>query len=131
MHIFFESPFWVGLFELVEHEELTVCHVVFGKEPKDYEVYAYVMKNYDRLVFSPPIAITDKETHRNPKRMQREVRKQMNKTDVGTKSQQAMKLRQEEHRVQRKQRTHKEKEEHQKQVYTMKQQKRKDRHRGK
>ena len=37
--VFFEDPFWVGVFERQAQGELTVCKVTFGAEPKDGEVY--------------------------------------------------------------------------------------------
>ena len=36
--VFFEEPFWVGIFEKREEGKLSVCKVTFGAEPKDYEV---------------------------------------------------------------------------------------------
>ena len=39
--VFFEDPFWVGIFERVESGKLSVCRVVFGSEPKDYEVWEF------------------------------------------------------------------------------------------
>ena len=50
--VFFEEPFWVGVFERVLEGKLSVCKVTFGAEPKDYEVYGFVLKNYYRLRFS-------------------------------------------------------------------------------
>lgn len=44
-----------------------MCKVTFGAEPKDYEVYDFVLKNYYRLRFSPAVAIDVKEAGRNPK----------------------------------------------------------------
>lgn len=43
-----------------------------------------------------------KETGRNPKRVQREVRKQVQNSGIGTKSQQALKLQQEQLKTERK-----------------------------
>ena len=37
--VFFEEPFWVGVFERVSDGNLSVCKVTFGAEPKDYEIY--------------------------------------------------------------------------------------------
>ena len=51
--VLFEAPFWVGIFERIEGNTLSVCKVTFGAEPKDYEVLAYVLKNHSRLRFSP------------------------------------------------------------------------------
>jgi len=46
--VFFEEPFWVGVFERVSDGKLSVCKVTFGAEPKDYEIYDFVLKNYYR-----------------------------------------------------------------------------------
>ena len=42
--VFFEAPFWVGVFECIEKGKLSVCKVTFGAEPKDYEVWEYLLK---------------------------------------------------------------------------------------
>ena len=36
--VYFEEPFWVGVFERIEDGKLSVAKVTFGAEPKDYEV---------------------------------------------------------------------------------------------
>ena len=36
--VYFEEPFWVGVFERIEDGKLSVAKVIFGAEPKDYEV---------------------------------------------------------------------------------------------
>ena len=43
--VFFEMPFWVGVFEQISQEKLSVCKVTFKTEPKDYEVYHFILKN--------------------------------------------------------------------------------------
>ena len=100
--VFFEEPFWVGVFEHISERKLTVCKVTFGAEPKDYEIYDFVLKNYYRLKFSPAVATDVKEAGRNPKRVQRDVRKQVQNTGIGTKSQQALRLQQEQLKTERK-----------------------------
>jgi len=73
--VFFEEPFWVGVFERSEDGLLETSRVVFGSEPKDYEVYAFVLEHYNRLGFSRPVkAKTGPERKINPKRLQRIVR---------------------------------------------------------
>ena len=47
--VFFEKPFWVGVFERVSDGKLSVCKVTFGAEPKDYELYEFILKKYYRL----------------------------------------------------------------------------------
>ena len=100
--VFFEESFWVGVFECVGDGNLSVCKAMFGAEPKDHEIYDFVLKNYYRLRFSPAVATDVKEASHNPKRMQREVRKQVQATGIGTKSQQALKLQQEQLKTERK-----------------------------
>ena len=100
--VFFEESFWVGVFERVSEGKLSVCKVTFGAEPKDYEVYDFVLKNYYRLRFNPAVATDVKEVGRNPKRVQRKVRKQVQNIGIGTKSQLAMKLQQEQLKTERK-----------------------------
>ena len=51
--VFFEEPFWVGIFERIEDGKLSVAKVTFGAEPKDYEVQEYIQKCYFSLKFSP------------------------------------------------------------------------------
>ena len=129
--VFFEEPFWVGVFEHVSDGKLSVCKVTFGAEPKDYEVYDFVLKNYYRLRFSPAVATDVKEVGRNPKRVQREVRKQVQNTGIGTKSQQALKLQQEQLKMERKIVSREQRETEKQWKFELKQQKRKEKHRGK
>ena len=86
--VFFEAPFWVGVFERFEGGTLSVCKITFGAEPKDYDVLSYVLKNYARLRFSPAVAAAVRQDAANPKRMQREIRR-TSSGGVGTKAQQA------------------------------------------
>ena len=129
--VFFEEPFWVGVFEHVSDGKLSVCKVTFGAEPKDYEVYDFVLKNYYRLRFSPAVVADVKETGRNPKRVQREVRKQVQNTGIGTKSKQALKLQQEQLKMERKIVSREQRETEKQWKFELKQQKRKEKHRGK
>ena len=128
--VFFEDAFWVGVFERVSDGKLSACKVTFGAEPKDYEIYEFVLKNYYRLRFSPAVATDVKEAGRNPKRVQREVRKQVQNTGIGTKSQQALKLQQEQLKTERKTVSRKQREAEKERRFEVKQQKRKEKHRG-
>ncbi len=49
-----------------------------------FETYDFVLKNYYRLRFSQAVATDVKEADRNPKRVQREVRKQLQNIGIGT-----------------------------------------------
>ena len=128
--VFFEEPFWIGVFERISEGKLSVCKVTFGAEPKDYEVYDFVLKNYHQLRFSLAMATDVKETSRNPKRMQREVRKQVKNIGIGTKSQQALKLQQEQLKTERKTVSREQREAEKGRKFKIKQQKKKEKHRG-
>ena len=123
--VFFEEPFWVGIFERIEDGKLSVAKVTFGAEPKDYEVQEYIQKCYFSLKFSPVVETVVKDIKRNPKRMQREVKKQMLEIGIGTKSQQALKLQQE-----RKEKSRKRKEVEEQRMFELKQRKKREKHRG-
>lgn len=128
--VFFEEPFWVGVFERIGEGQLSVCKVTFGAEPKDYEVYEFILKNYYRLRFSPAVAAVVKETKSNPKRIQRQVHKQLQENGVGTKSQQALKLQQEQMKTERKSVSREQREAEKERKFELKQQKKKEKHRG-
>lgn len=104
---------------------MSVCRVTFGAEPKDYEIYDFVLKNYYRLRFSPAVATDVKESDRNPKRVRKEVRKQVKNTGIGTKSQQALKLQQEQLKTERKTVGREKREAEKQRQFELKQQKRK------
>ena len=128
--VFFEEPFWIGVFERISEGKLSVCKVTFGVEPKDYEVYEFILKNYYRLKFSPAVVVDVKEAARNPKRIQREVRKQVQNLGMGTKSQQALKLQQEQLKTKRRTVSREQRVAEKQRQFELKQQKRKEKHRG-
>ena len=129
--VYFDDPFWIGVFERIEEEKLSVCKVVFGAEPKDYEVLEFVLKNYSQLKFSTSVNIKVRKEAKNPKRIQREVRKQAVQHGIGTKSQQALQQQREETKLIRKATSRQHREAEKQRQYKIKQQKRKEKHRGK
>ena len=128
--VYFEAPFWVGVFERVRDGKLSVAKVTFGTEPKDYEVQEYIQKCYSALKFSPVVETVVKELKRNPKRMQREAKRQMQETGIGTKSQQALKLQQEQNKQEHKVRRREKKEAEELRMFKLKQQKKREKHKG-
>lgn len=129
--ILFEEPFWIGLYECEDNGRYEVCKITFGAEPKDYEVYDFMLKNWNRLRFSPSIeAATIAEKRINPKRMQRLINKQVENTGIGTKAQQALKLQQEQGKLERKTRSREQREEEMQRQFELRQEKHKEKHRG-
>lgn len=129
--VFFDNPFWVGVFECVEENKLSVCRVVFGAESKDYEVYDFILKNYKNLKFGSSLEVKVKKIKSNPKRLQREVRKQSKQVGVGTKSQLALQKQREEMKLERKTESKKIRELEIQRKFELKQEKRRQKHRGK
>ncbi len=86
--VFFEGPFWVGVFERVEDGRV------------------------------------------NPKLRQREAGRQTMQAGIGTKSQQALQLQREERKTERRQAGREQKEAEKQRMFELKQQKRKEKHRG-
>ena len=131
LQVLFEDPFWIGVFERRQEGKLSVCKVTFGAEPKDYEVENFVLSNYYNLRFGPTVAFESKEKEKlNPKRRQREVKKQLKNASIGTKSQQAIKLGQEEAKLERKIVSKTRSEEEKAFQFALKQQKKKEKHKG-
>ena len=128
--VYFEEPFWVGVFERIENGKLSVSKVTFGAEPKDYEVYEFILKHYYGLRFSPAVAAVVKEAKKNPKRMQRDIKKSLAKNGIGTKSQQALKLQQEQNKQERKVKSREQKLAEAEYLFELRQQKKKEKHRG-
>ena len=129
--VFFEDPFWVGVYEREEPGGLTACRVVFGAEPKDGEVYDFVLRNYASLRFSPAVAAPVKAHAENPKRAQRQARGQIHRTGIGTKAQQALKLQQEQLKTERQTQLRQQRGQEKENRFALKQKQRKAKHRGK
>ena len=128
--VYFEDPFWIGVFECIENKKLSVCKVTFGAEPTGAEIQEFILNNYYSLQFSPAVTTVVKETKKNPKRLQREAKKQMLNTGIGTKSQVALKLQQEKNKQERKVRSKEEKDAEKLRMFELKQQKRLEKHKG-
>ena len=82
------------------------------------------------MKFSPAVDTVVKGINRNPKRIQREAKKQMRETGIGTKSQQALKLQQEQNKQERKLKSRERKEAQEIRMFELKQQKKKEKHKG-
>ena len=128
--VFFEDPFWVGVFERRIGKKLSVCKITFGAEPKDCEVLEFVLNHYYELSFSPEITVGSRQTADNPKRRQREARKQTEQSGISTKSQEALRLQREEMKTERRQISREEREEEEARRFELKQMKRKEKQKG-
>jgi len=128
--VYYEDPFWVGVFERIINNKLSASKVTFGAEPKDYEVLEFVNRNYYHLQFSPAVETVVKDTKKNSKRAQRDAKKQTLETGIGTKSQQALKLQQEQNKQERKVRSREQREAESQRIFELKKIKKREKHRG-
>lgn len=129
--VFFEDPFWVGLYEREFDGKYEVCKITFGAEPRDCEIFEFMLKNQSKLKFSPSVeAGSNIEKRTNPKRMQRIVQKQLKNTGIGTKAQQALKLQHEQGKQTRKIQTRQQREAEKEHQFALRQAKHKKKHRG-
>ncbi|MFZ7824170.1 YjdF family protein [Priestia megaterium] len=133
--IYHDGQFWVGIIEVVEGGKLKAFRYVFGTEPKDTEILDFI---YDRLLevinqsVHAGLDVKRKSNKKvNPKRLQRQVAKEINKIGISTKAQEAMKQEYEEKKKSRKKKAKQYREELKEQKYLMKKLKAKARHKGK
>ncbi len=130
--VLFQDPFWVGIYERQCCGRYEVCKVTFGAEPKDFEVYDFLLRNYSWMRFSPAIMTAEAAERRmNPKRLQRLIQKQVQAgSGVATKAQEALKLQQEQQKLERKSFSREEREAENSRLYLLRREKQKEKHRG-
>ena len=127
--VYFEDGFWHGLFEQVYRETYQVCRVTFGQEPKEDEILKLLQTRFARLSFSPEETVKRRVKIKNPKRLQRDVKKQV-KQEVSSKSQELLQLQHEERKKHSKQQSSLQKQLLKQEKFERKQQKRRDKHKG-
>lgn len=129
--VYFDDPFWAMLYEREGEGWYEASRAVFGAEPKDCEVYAFLLKSWLRLRFSPPVQ-AGKCVSRpdNPKRRQRAARRAVGQAGMGTKAQQALAAQREQGKQARRVRTREEKEREAEERYEKHRQKCREKHKG-
>lgn len=130
--VLFEDPFWVGIYErTTERQHYEVAKVVFGPEPKDYEVHQMILEEFNRLRFSKAQNGVKQTVRKiNPKRLHKQIKKELQNKGVGTKAQNAIKQQHEANKIIRKASTRDKKRERQQEKFRQKQVKKKKKHRG-
>ena len=128
--VFFQEPFWIGVFKRVESGMMSVCKVTFGAEPKDYEVHEYLLKHYYSLRFSSAVEAEERKKADNPKRRQREASKQIQNTGVSTKSQMTLQMQREAMKTERRQISKAQREAEEQCRFELKQKQKKEKKRG-
>ena len=129
--VYFEAPFWVGVYERYSETRLETAKIVFGAEPKDYMVYAFLLNDWSKLSFGTmnlDNSVAEKKI--NPKRLQRHISKNMSSEGIGTKAQQALKLQHEQHKKEKLVSNREKTEAENRRKFELKQQKKKEKHKG-
>ena len=128
--VFYDHPYWIGIIERWEDNALSVCRIVFGPEPKDYEIYELLSQCYYDLKFSSGLEDVQVNRKMNPKRMQRQVRKSMTSTGVRKKAWDAIQQEREKNKLEKKKKSSKKKAEEKHLRFEMKKQKKKEKRKG-
>ncbi len=128
--VFFEAPFWKGIYEREEKKKLSVAIIIFGAEPKDKEVLEFLNTNFIKLSFSKEVAIKQKPIIINYKRLQRKIKKETQPKGIGTKSQQALQQQRALHKIERKEKQKEKKKILEQKHFEQKQQKKKQKRKG-
>ncbi|WP_244833027.1 YjdF family protein [Clostridium sp. BJN0001] len=131
--VLFKEPFWIGVFEVYENAGYKVCKVTFGAEPKDEEIYSFILKRFKKLKFSSLITNSNQKSvikRENPKRVLRKIKKEIKSDGIGTKAQIALKKQFEESKLIHKKNNKKRKIETEDRKFKLKQLKRKVKHKG-
>lgn len=132
--IFFEKRFWVATFERMDKEGYAVAKHVFGAEPSDFEVHTFVLHHFHELKFGELKEVTLQIQRMNPKRVQREVRREMERMKEiarpSTLAQDYMREEMEKKKKERKSVSSAEKQARKEEQFCLKQEKRKEKHRG-
>lgn len=129
--VYFEAPFWVGLYQREEDGGCRVCKVTFGGEPRDQEVLDWFQAHWRELKFSPPVAgELSPDRAVSPKRARREARKAVRPAGTGTKAQQALQLQRERLKTEHRTISKQQKEAQRERKLALRQEKRREKHKG-
>ena len=132
--ILLEGSFWVGIFERTDKKGYAIARHIFGGEPSNPEVYDFVLKNYLQLKFGAPQEFKLEIKRMNPKRLQRVVRREMEKvretTKPSTHAQDYMREELEKHKKEKNILSTTQKEARKEKQFSLKQEKRKKKHLG-
>ena len=128
--VYFADPFWVGVIERIAGGHLSAAKITFGAEPKDYEIAGFIQRHFYELRFSQSVPTERREAKKNSKTAQRDAKRRMQEVGIGTKSQQALKLLHEAKRLEGRKKNREEKQAKAERLFLLKQQKRKEKHRG-
>ncbi|MFQ9916590.1 MAG: YjdF family protein [Flavonifractor plautii] len=84
--VWFADPFWVGVYEREAEGRLEVCRHTFGAEPKDGEVWQWLLSAWRGLDFSPAVEAPRRPSGRENPAARRQARNRPEKPAAGTRA---------------------------------------------
>jgi Protein of unknown function (DUF2992). len=133
--VYYDGQFWVGVVEVVNNGKLRAFRHLFGTEPRDSEVLEFVHNQLLNMMVQAEqegVRLQGRRQKKiNPKRLQRQVSKELKNAGVASKAQEAIKLELEARKQEKKQIMKEQREHVKEQRYMLKKQKAKKKHRGK
>lgn len=136
LSVLFEDPFWIALLEDERDGLLYAVRHVFGSEPSSEELYEFIRSPQygslvERMTIGLPVNQKSAGKRINPKRRQRQIKREKERVGVSSQSHEVMRLQQEERKKERKTTSKAEKNAQRRYKRELAQQKRKAKHRGK
>jgi hypothetical protein len=133
--VYFNNQYWVGIVESYVDGYLKVGRSVFGSEPQDAEVLEFIktneiIKSLDQSTSKTKEFLPDLKRI-NPKRMARQVSKELNNYGISTKAQDVIKQEMESKKKESKKRSKLEKDLKEEERWIRSREKAKLKHRGK
>ena len=129
--VLFQAPFWVGIVERWDGEGYQAARVVFGPQPTDAQVYEWLLREWHRLRFSPAAeGERPFKEHSNPKRALREARAATQVQRISTRAQEALSRQREQEGLARKRAGRSRREQERQAKYLLRQQKKREKKRG-
>jgi hypothetical protein len=130
--VFFESPFWVAVVECHSQGTYRVLRRVFGAEPSDAVIHQFVLFELFQLQIQTEMkeSTSRMSLYKNPKRLQREAQKAVQEKGIGTKAQMALQLELKHQKQENKICSRLNREADAKRRFALRQEKRKEKHKG-
>lgn len=133
--VFFDGQFWVGVVEQHVQGRVKAGKYLFGSEPKDQDVLAFVQNQLDSLIDRLSQAVESgravRERRINPKRLARQVAREVEQRGISSHAQEALKLEYEKRKKEKQVYSRQQREEMKDRKREIKVQKAKAKHRGK
>jgi hypothetical protein len=112
--VFFDPPYWVGVLEEERDGVLYAACYIFGAMPGNQEIYDFVRHDLNnlraRMTVGVPVDPADHARRKNPKRLQREIRRDLDKQGVTRQAHDAIRREFEQHKRDRREQTRAERE---------------------